>query len=236
MKKLFLFIFLLAGCLTMAAQTAVTTASADTAAARPQIAFETSKGRIVVELYNETPRHRDNMLKLVKEGYYDGILWHRVIADFMIQAGDSTTRHALPGTPVGDYDPGYTIPAEIVYPQLFHKRGALAAAREGDAENPERASSASQFYIVYGSVFSPAGLDRVQQKLDTRTQGKVQLTPEVRDYYMKRGGTPHLDGQYTVFGEVVEGLDVVRDIDFVATDPADRPVEDVRIVKATILR
>lgn len=202
---------------------------------RAQVLLQTSKGDVVVELYNETPKHRDNFLKLVRNGYYDGILWHRVIADFMIQTGDSTTRHAEPGASVGGYGPDYKIPAEIVFPKYFHKRGALAAAREGDAVNPERASSASQFYIVWGYTYGTMALDKVQQRIDEATQGRVKLTDEVREHYQKYGGTPHLDGQYTVFGEVVQGLEVVRDIDFVFTDDYDRPVDDVRIIKATVV-
>ncbi|MBM6993736.1 MAG: peptidylprolyl isomerase [Prevotella sp.] len=236
MKQHLLFIILMVFSLPLLAQTPDNIVDSASATTRRQVLFETTKGRIIVELYNETPHHRDNLLKLVKEGYYDGILWHRVIADFMIQTGDSTTRHAKPGDSVGEYDLEYKIPAEIVYPQFYHKRGALAAAREGDHDNPERASSAAQFYIVYGSTFSTMGLDRVQTKLNEKTEGKIQLTPEIRDHYMKYGGTPHLDGQYTVFGEVVEGLNVVRDIDFVDTDDYDRPVEDVKIIKATLLR
>lgn len=208
----------------------------DSSAVRHQVLLETTMGDVVVELYNETPKHRDNFLKLVREGYYDGNLWHRVIAQFMIQTGDSTTRHAGPGTVVGDYDPGYTLPAEIVFPRYFHKKGALAAAREGDTTNPERRSSGSQFYIVVGQVFTPGGLDRVQDRLNAQTGGKVQLTPEIREYYQLRGGTPHLDGQYTVFGEVVKGMDVVSDIDFVETDGNDRPLQDVRIVKAVVIK
>lgn len=208
----------------------------DSSAVRHQVLLETTMGDVVVELYNETPKHRDNFLKLVREGYYDGNLWHRVIAQFMIQTGDSTTRHAGPGTAVGDYDPGYTLPAEIVFPKYFHKKGALAAAREGDTTNPERRSSGSQFYIVVGQVFTPGALDRVQDRLNAQTDGKVQLTPEIREYYQLRGGTPHLDGQYTVFGEVVKGMDVVSDIDFVETDGNDRPLQDVRIVKAVVIK
>lgn len=208
----------------------------DSSAVRHQVLLETTMGDVVVELYNETPKHRDNFLKLVREGYYDGNLWHRVIAQFMIQTGDSTTRHAGPGTSVGDYDPGYTLPAEIVFPKYFHKKGALAAAREGDTTNPERRSSGSQFYIVVGQVFTPGGLDRAQDRLNAQTGGKVQLTPEIREYYQLRGGTPHLDGQYTVFGEVVKGMDVVSDIDFVETDGNDRPLQDVRIVKAVVIK
>lgn len=201
-----------------------------------EVLFQTTKGDIKLLLYKETPRHKNNFMKLVREGFFDGTLFHRVIANFMIQGGDSTTRHARPGEPAGLFSPDYTIPAEILYPKFFHKRGALAAAREGDADNPERASSASQFYIVYGDTYTNAQLDHVQEKLDVSTQGKVKLTPAVRDYYRLHGGTPHLDGQYTVFGEVEEGLDVVRDIDSVKTDAASRPLEDVRIIKATLIR
>ena len=149
---------------------------------RHEVLLETDKGNIRVVLYNETPRHRDNFLKLVKEGYYDGNLFHRVIADFMIQTGDSTTRHAKPGDTVGQHQPDYTIPAEIVYPQYFHKRGALAAAREADADNPERASSSAQFYIVYGTNYSELSLNRIQERIDAATDGKAKLTVDIRDY------------------------------------------------------
>lgn len=222
--------------LTAFAQSDALTVKTDSSDNRHQVLLQTTKGDIVVELYNETPRHRDNFIKLAKAGYYDGVLWHRVIADFMIQTGDSTTRHAVPGAEVGDYDLDYTLKPEIVFPKYFHKRGALAAAREGDKVNPERRSSAAQFYIVYGYTFGSNSLDKVQMRLDSTTQGKVKLTPEIRQCYMERGGTPHLDGQYTVFGEVVEGMDVVRDIDFVATDDYDRPIDDVRIVKAVVIK
>ena len=203
---------------------------------RHEVLLETSMGNIRLMLYNETPLHRDNFLRLVKEGYYDGILFHRVIANFMIQTGDSTTRHAKAGESVGEYSPDYTIPAEIVFPQYFHKRGALAAAREGDEDNPERASSSSQFYIVYGKNHSEADLNRYQKLLDEQTQGKAKFTKEIFTHYKKKGGTPHLDGQYTVFGEVLEGMDVVKKIDYVQTDDYDRPVDDVRIIKATVVK
>lgn len=202
---------------------------------RREVLIETTMGNIKVELYNETPLHRDNFLKLASEGYYDGNLFHRVIYNFMIQSGDSTSRHAQPGQELGLYSPEYTIPAEIRFPQIFHKRGVLAAAREGDEVNPEHASSASQFYIVYGRRFNDEMLDEQQARLDKQTQGQVLLTPEVREVYKKTGGTPHLDGQYTVFGEVTEGLNVVKEIDWVPTDDNARPLEDVRIIKMTVL-
>lgn len=202
---------------------------------RREVLIETTMGNIKVELYNETPLHRDNFLKLAREGYYDGNLFHRVIYNFMIQSGDSTSRHAQPGQELGLYSPEYTIPAEIRFPQIFHKRGVLAAAREGDEVNPEHASSASQFYIVYGRRFNDEMLDEQQARLDKQTQGQVILTPEVREVYKKTGGTPHLDGQYTVFGEVTEGLNVVKEIDWVPTDDNARPLEDVRIIKMTVL-
>ena len=203
---------------------------------RREVLLETTMGNIRLELYNETPLHRDNFLKLVAEGYYDGNLWHRVIGDFMIQTGDSTSRHAEPGRSVGNYSPDYTLPAEIVFPKFFHKRGALAAAREGDSVNPERESSSAQFYIVIGKNFSEMSLDRYQERIDKATNGTVKLTDDIRDYYRKIGGTPWLDGQYTVFGEVVEGLDVAQKIDYVRTDDYDRPIDDVKIIRATIVK
>ena len=197
--------------------------------------METSMGNIRLALYNETPLHRDNFIKNVREGVYDGLLFHRVISSFMIQGGDTASRNAAPGQQLGDTEESYSIPAEIRYPQLFHKRGALAAAREGDNVNPERRSSATQFYIVYGRRFTDEMLDKVQERLDG-VKGGVTLTPEVREVYRQKGGTPHLDGLYTVFGEVLEGMDVVREIQWVETDSNNRPVEDVRIIKATVVR
>ena len=203
---------------------------------RHEVLLETSMGNIRLALYNETPLHRDNFLRLVREGYYDNILFHRVIANFMVQAGDSTTRHAKPGDSVGEYSPDYTIPAEIVYPKYFHKRGALAAAREGDDVNPTRASSSSQFYIVVGKTFGETDLNRYQELLDEQTQGKTKFTKDIRNHYRKYGGTPHLDGQYTVFGEVIDGYEVAKKIDFVRTDDYDRPIDDVRIIRATVVK
>lgn len=203
---------------------------------RHEVLLKTDKGNIRIALYNETPQHRDNFIKLVKAGFYDGLLFHRVISSFMIQTGDSASRHAKPGQLLGDSPESYKIPAEIHYPAIFHKRGAVAAAREGDDVNPERASSSSQFYIVYGRRFNDSMLDDTQSKLDSQAKGNVKLTQQVRDAYKSQGGTPHLDGQYTVFGEVVEGLDVVDKIQWVATDDNARPIEDIRIIEAKVIK
>lgn len=245
-----------------------------------KVKLETTLGDIVVELYNETPQHRDNFIKLVKEGYYDGVLFHRVIKDFMIQTGDGNSKNAGPETTLGDGDPGYTIEAEFVYPQYFHKRGALAAARTGDQVNPERRSSGSQFYIVTGKIYSSdelkmmtkrladvkkqdifrrlvsengakiqalqqagdsAGLQALQNELIQQTEAEAEgssfaFTDEQIDAYTTVGGTPHLDGQYTVFGEVISGMDVVDKIQNTTTGRMDRPTVDIKIVKATILK
>lgn len=242
--------------------------------------IETSMGHIKVMLYNETPAHRDNFVKLVKEGYYDGTLFHRVINKFMIQGGDGDSRNAKPGQRLGLGDPGYTIPAEFVYPKYFHKKGALAAARQGDNVNPKKASSGSQFYIVTGEVIPAGQIGQVERQLqmqqeqnvfnqlveahrdeilamrrarDTQglqalqeqliaemnaqiaREGKATLTEEQRQAYTTIGGAPHLDGAYTVFGEVIEGMDIVEKIEKVATDSADRPKEDVKIISMKIL-
>ena len=203
---------------------------------RPVVQLLTDSGTVKIELYNETPLHRDNFLKLVREGFYDGVLFHRVIFGFMIQTGDSLSKHAEPGKLYGDgrYET-YKIPAEIRYPEIVHRRWAVAAAREDDAKNPERESSMCQFYIVYGKRFNDDMLDEQQERLDKETGGTVKMTPEVREIYKKYGGTPHLDGQYTVFGEVVEGKDVVDKIQRVETDANARPVGDIRILKATVV-
>ena len=236
-------------------------------------------GNIVIALYNETPKHRENFLKLVNEHYYDSVLFHRVIKDFMIQTGDGTSKHAGPNVMLGSGDMGYTIPAEFVYPKYFHKRGALAAARTADQVNPERASSGSQFYIVTGKVYDEAtltqfqsrmadgkksdifrklvqanrekilamqsqkdeaGLEALQNELIAQTEAEyaanpASFTPEQIKAYTTIGGTPHLDGQYTVFGEVLEGMDVVDKIQNVETGQADRPKEDIRIISMRVL-
>lgn len=201
-----------------------------------EVLLETTKGNIRVKLYNDTPIHRDHFLKLVRQGFYDGLLFHRVIPDFMIQAGDSASRHAKEGTLLGDSPEPYTLPAEIHYPTHFHRRGALAAAREGDEQNPQRASSYSQFYIVTGSIFTDDGLDVMQERLDSATHNTIKLTPKIKEVYRTFGGAPHLDGQYTVFGEVIEGFDVTDLIQWAGRDENNRPFDDIRIVKATVVK
>lgn len=197
------------------------------------VVMETNKGNIELRLYDATPLHRDNFKNLVEEGAFDSLLFHRVIKNFMIQGGDPDSKHAEPGVLLGEGDRPYTIPAEFRLEEgIFHRRGALAAAREGDDVNPEQRSSAMQFYIVWGKVFNDEQLDYVQKRIDNYTDGRVNLTPEMREVYKTIGGTPHLDGQYTVFGEVVSGLDVVDAIQQSATDTNDRPLEDVRILRA----
>ncbi len=203
---------------------------------RHQVLLETQMGNICISLYNETPMHRDNFMRLAKSGFFDGLLFHRVISGFMIQTGDSASRSAVTGQVLGDSQEAYKIPAEIRYPQFFHKRGAVGAAREPDTENPEKQSSMSQFYIVYGRRFTESQFDALQDRISTSKQDSIQIPQDIRDTYLKYGGTPHLDGQYTVFGEVVDGLDVVRNIQWVETDGNDRPIEDVRIIRAIVLK
>ncbi len=238
------------------------------------VEIKTTMGDIRVLLYGDTPRHRDNFLKLAGENFYDSTLFHRVISQFMIQGGDPDSKTAPAGKLLGAGDPGYTREAEIVYPKHFHKRGALAAARQGDQVNPEKRSSGSQFYIVTGQKFDEnelrqmelslqnrqaqgifnslaaqcqdtimamrlnndrAGLQALQEKLVAQTQAQVEksparFTPEQNQAYASEGGAPHLDGEYTVFGEVISGMDVVEKIEKTPTGPQDRPQEDVMII------
>ena len=202
-----------------------------------EVLFETTAGNIRIALYDETPQTRDNFLKITKMGIYDSLLIHRVIKDFMIQSGDTNSKHAKPGQLLGSGDFDYTTEAEFRLPQIFHRRGVVAMARENEKVNPELRSSACQFYIVWGKIYTDDRvLAKVQEKLDSATQGTVKLTPEMIEVYKTIGGTPHLDGQYTVFGEVVEGLDVVEKIQGVKTDKNDRPLEDIRILKATVTK
>ena len=198
------------------------------------VLMETTMGNIVIRLSDSTPLHRDNFLKLVKVGYYDSVLFHRVIKDFMIQGGDPDSKRAAAGKPLGNGGPGYTVPAEF-RKTLFHKKGVIAAARTGDNMNPAKASSGSQFYIVQGKVFTDGALDSVER---FRLNGR-KIPAEQRAVYKTIGGTPHLDLGYTVYGEVVKGLDVIDKIATVQTSKAqdrDRPLQDVRIIKTKLIK
>lgn len=243
------------------------------------VLIETSLGDIKIKLYDETPKHKENFLKLVEDGFYDNLLFHRVIKDFMIQGGDPASKDAPAGKMLGSGDAGYTLDAEFVYPQYFHKKGALAAARQGDEVNPKKNSSGCQFYIVTGQTYTDGQLDtlemqqtqRLEQviyyrimgeyrselnrlrrekdqiglfdlkeqilqrtKEELKKEGGVKLTPEQREAYKTVGGTPFLDNEYTVFGEVVEGLDIVEQIGNVETARGDRPKVDVTMKMKTV--
>jgi peptidyl-prolyl cis-trans isomerase B (cyclophilin B) len=194
---------------------------------RPRVEIRTTLGTMVVELFNETPLHRDNFLKLVREHYYDSLLFHRVIPGFMVQGGDPGSKRAAQGVPLGSGGPSYKIPAEIL-PGMYHFKGTLAAARQGDQVNPAKESSGSQFYIVQGRTYQPAEMDMVGKR--NATMGTpVTYDDEAKREYATRGGAPHLDGAYTVFGEVVEGMEVVDKIAAVSTGQQDRPLTDVRM-------
>ena len=256
-------------------------AKAQTADNETKVLIKTTVGDITIKLYNETPQHRDNFIKLVNEHYYDSILFHRVIKDFMVQAGDPESKNAEKGVQLGAGGPGYTIPAEFVYPKYFHKRGALSAARQADQVNPERKSSGSQFYIVTGKKYGKYdlqdmekqlndqqgqgifdrlcsenidsimklqqagdrdGLMKLQDELVAKTdailkeQGPFKFTKEQVDAYMEDGGTPFLDNQYTVFGEVIDGMKTVDKIESAGTDMADRPRKDIRIITMELIK
>ena len=198
---------------------------------RHVVRIETNMGNIRVALSDDTPLHSKNFLKLAREGFYDGTLFHRCIKDFMIQGGDPDSRGAEPGKLLGDGDVDYTIPPEFCLPYWYHWRGALAAAREPDDVNPEMRSSGCQFYIVYGKKQAAADMRKVRAMLEGKG---IELTPQMVDDYYMRGGTPHLDGQYTVFGEVIEGMDVVKSIQQTETDEHDRPLKDVVIVRMVV--
>jgi len=246
-----------------------------------KVLIKTNLGDITIKLYNETPQHRDNFIKLVQENYYDSVLFHRVIRDFMVQAGDPDSKNAEKYAQLGTGGPGYTIPAEFVYPQYFHKRGALSAARQGDQVNPERNSSGSQFYIVTGKKYSKFQLQDLEEQLDKqqgqtifnllcgqnidkireiqssgdqdslmrlqdelvaktehilKEQGPFKFTKEQVEAYTTVGGTPFLDNQYTVFGEVVDGMKVVEKIESAGTDTYDRPRKDISIITMEIIK
>ncbi len=192
------------------------------------ILLKTSMGDITIALYNETPLHRDNFIKLVEEKFYDGLLFHRVIQNFMIQGGDPNSKDAPAGKALGNGGPGYTIPAEI-NTTCYHKRGALAAARLGGPQNPMKESSGSQFYIVDGTRYSEIDIRNFAARAN-KTYTEEQIIT-----YVTKGGAPHLDGDYTVFGEVIDGMKIVDKIAASAKDQRDRPKEDVKIIEATIV-
>ena len=194
-----------------------------------KVLLKTTLGDITIALYDDTPAHRDNFHKLVNDKFYDGVLFHRIIKGFMIQGGDPDSKTAKPGQRLGSGDVGYTIPAEFV-PAHFHKRGAVCAARKGDNVNPQKASSGCQFYIVDGTVYDNDKLNMIAQRT-----GKT-FTPEQIQAYTTVGGAPFLDGDYTVFGEVIKGMEVVDKIAAQQKDGADRPLEDIKIISATMLR
>jgi len=184
------------------------------------VELSTKFGSMTIMLYNETPQHRDNFVRLVQEGFYNDLLFHRVIKQFMVQGGDPASKNAEAGAALGSGGPGYTVPAEFNN-ALIHKKGALSAARMGDNVNPKRASSGSQFYIVQGQTYTPESLTSMAAR-----SGR-EYTDEQKNAYATQGGTPHLDGQYTVFGQVIKGLEIVDQIAAVPTDSRDRPVENV---------
>jgi peptidyl-prolyl cis-trans isomerase B (cyclophilin B) len=196
-----------------------------------KVLFETSEGDIVLQLYEDTPQHSENFLKLVDEGYYDGVIFHRVIANFMIQSGDPGSKNPVPDGRYGTGGPSYRIPAEIL-PGHHHKKGALAAAR---TQNPQKESSGSQFYIVQGNVFDVEDLQAMEESKKS-LDSTFKFSDEAIENYTTIGGTPHLDGEYTVFGEVIEGIEVVDKIAATETQLFDRPVKDVFITKATIVK
>lgn len=252
-----------------------------TAETEKQVVMHTTLGDITLKLYNETPKHRDNFLKLVADGTYNGLLFHRVIKEFMVQGGDVTSKDAPMNKQLGAGDLGYTVPAEFVYPKYFHKKGALCAARTGDEVNPEKASSASQFYIVTGKKYSESELKQMEKQLENRLKqsifarlqaenkpkimelyrsgdkdglailrdtliGKTELeaekrkeeaklTEEQKEVYKTIGGVPFLDNQYTVYGEVTAGLDVVEKIEKAKTNKQDRPTENIAILSVEVI-
>ncbi|HRH64914.1 MAG TPA: peptidylprolyl isomerase [Bacteroidia bacterium] len=225
MKKstLFVALFLLSLNIAVAQQDSAS-AQKDTTVTDRIVLISTEFGNMKVKLYNATPQHRDNFIKLVQSGFYDSLLFHRVIQGFMIQGGDPLSKNAAPGLMLGNGDVGYTIPAEFV-DSIFHKKGALCAAR---TENPEKASSGCQFYIVQGQKYTPEQLNMME------IQRRIKLSDAQKNLYQTTGGTPFLDHGYTVFGEVIEGLEVIDKIAAVQTAPGDRPVQDVRMLMKVV--
>lgn len=205
-----------------------------------KVLMQTTYGNIILKLYNETPLHRDNFIKLIKAKMYNGLLFHRVIDQFMIQSGDPDSKTAVNDQLLGKGDVGYRIAAEFKTPKIYHKYGALAAARENDNMNPQKASSGCQFYIVVGKKFSDAQLNMIQtrkiEKYGQANDSTYKFSTQARKDYKTIGGTPHLDGNYTVYGEVLKGMDVVERISKMKTNRADRPAEDIRIIKIRLIR
>ena len=281
MKYKLLALILMAATINSCGGASSQNAKAQSADNETKVLIKTTVGDITIKLYNETPQHRDNFIKLVEEHYYDSILFHRVIKDFMVQAGDPESKNAEKGAQLGAGGPGYTIPAEFVYPKYFHKRGALSAARQADQVNPERKSSGSQFYIVTGKTYNKYelqdmekqlrqkqgqgifdrlvaqnmdsimsmqmagdndGIMKLQEELNAKTneifqeQGPFKFTEEQVDAYMSEGGTPFLDNDYTVFGEVIDGMKAVYKIEQAGTDMNDRPRKDIRIISMEIIK
>jgi peptidylprolyl isomerase len=281
MKYKLLAIILMAATINSCGGASSQNAKAQSADNETKVLIKTTVGDITIKLYNETPQHRDNFIKLVEEHYYDSILFHRVIKDFMVQAGDPESKNAQKGAQLGAGGPGYTIPAEFVYPKYFHKRGALSAARQADQVNPERKSSGSQFYIVTGKTYDKYALQdmekqlrqkqgqgifdrlvaqnrdsimnmqlagdndalmKLQDELIAKTeailkeQGPFKFTEEQVDAYMSEGGTPFLDNDYTVFGEVIDGMKTVYKIEQAGTDMNDRPRKDISIISMQIIK
>ena len=281
MKYKLLALILMAATINSCGGGSAQNAKAQSAQDETKVLIKTTVGDITIKLYNETPQHRDNFIKLVNEHYYDSILFHRVIKDFMVQAGDPESKNADKGVQLGAGGPGYTVPAEFVYPKYFHKRGALSAARQADQVNPERKSSGSQFYIVTGKTYNKYelqdmekqlrqkqgqgifdrlvaqnmdsimsmqmagdndGIMKLQEELNAKTnqifneQGPFKFTEEQVDAYMSEGGTPFLDNDYTVFGEVIDGMKAVDKIESAGTDMNDRPRKDIRIISMEIIK
>ena len=281
MKYKLLALILMAATINSCGGASSQNAKAQSADNETKVLIKTTVGDITIKLYNETPQHRDNFIKLVEEHYYDSILFHRVIKNFMVQAGDPESKNADKGVQLGAGGPGYTVPAEFVYPKYFHKRGALSAARQADQVNPERKSSGSQFYIVTGKTYSKYelqdmekqlrqkqgqgifdrlvaqnmdsimsmqmagdndGIMKLQEELNAKTnqifneQGPFKFTEEQVDAYMSEGGTPFLDNDYTVFGEVIDGMKAVDKIESAGTDMNDRPRKDIRIISMEIIK
>jgi len=272
---------IIVGCVVFHSCTLIKNASSKTFQVGSTVKLQTSQGDIVINLYPETPKHKANFIKLAKSGFYNGVLFHRVIPKFMIQTGDPNSKNAKANAELGMGDVGYTIPSEFKVPKYYHKRGALSAARTGDEVNPKKASSGCQFYIVQGKVFTDQELDQLEQNkiravedkllndkmlkhrkelavfqkannqvklnafrdsikiavhLQLEKDSTLRFSPQQRMDYKSIGGTPHLDGAYTVFGEVVEGLDIVDRISKVKTNRSDRPIVDIRILKVEIVK